>query len=342
MSCTGRSLLGSAFVVLAHLTTGSASVGAQTPVPRPTVDLSADTVGLGDVVELRVGLRVPPGRTIYFPDSLDAIGGLERFRPVAWEAEPADGGVTNVTLTYPLIAFEVGIGMIPGFDVFVGPPSASAEPMPGGSSVGAWSDLVEDADYERAVVSPQRVWVAPLLTVDDVTGGLEPKPAADVAGSSWDWSSVVPILLLSTGLLFASAVAARSWVVGRREEESTGPGTPLDSTEALRLQTLRELKRLLELGLHTHGRMDEFYTRSSEIVRRYVESLDASWGPNLTCIELMTKLERRGSGSAPALALAMRGSEVVKFGRLRPDAREAEEYWRELWAWTNGAESPDS
>ena len=89
--------------------------------------------------------------------------------------------------------------------------------------------------------------------------------------------------------------------------------------------------------------MEEFYTRSSGVLRVYVESLDRAWGPHLTSTELMAELERRGNGGGvPDLLSAMQTAEVVKFGRLRTDQGAAEKHWRALRKWVLDSGGDDS
>jgi hypothetical protein len=96
----------------------------------------------------------------------------------------------------------------------------------------------------------------------------------------------------------------------------------------------------LVLGLHTNGRIREFYTSTSEIVRRYVEQLDPRCGPDLTSTELMREIQARSNGvRVEGLAAELSCAEVVKFGRLRPEAGVAEAHWRAVRKWVDEAGS---
>ena len=319
-----------------------------------TVRLSADTVVLGDVFELSVGVRVPPGRAVFFPDSIEPGNGLESFQPVRWEAQPVEGRGADLTLTYPVMAFSVGIVSIPAFEVFVGSAGTRAvggaeadRRLPDGSVVGSWRDVYGaggvDESLMRLLVADQRVWVTSVLLLDDIANGLEPRPAADVIGSSWNWSTLSALILRATLLAGVVTIAVRNSLVERTlalEAAAAGAAPPRRSRWR---EALDELDRLIGLGLHTEGRMEEFYTRSSGVLRVYVESLDRAWGPHLTSTELMAELERRGNGGGvPDLLSAMQTAEVVKFGRLRTDQGAAEKHWRALRKWVLDSGGDDS
>lgn len=323
-----------------------------------SVSLSADTVGLGDVFELRVTLRVPPRRVVYFPNSIVGVDGLESFRPVQWKAQPVEGEGADLTLTYRLIAFKVGIVSVPGFEVLTAPVADLGADgdgdgdrrgvLPGGSVVGARSDVGgvggSDVSYGRSAIPSQRVWVASVLMLEDIAGGLEPRPPADIVGSSWDWSSLVPVLVLSVLLVVVLTVTVWGWLgVGDRRMETAGvDAASVDSPESCWLEALDELDRVLELGLHTQGRMHEFYTRSSGTVRTYIESLDPTWCSSLTSTELVARLEAQINGRASrGLRAAMWIAEIVKFGCLRPDRVAAEKHWRALRDWVHASRGLD-
>ena len=305
--------------------------------------LSNDTIGLGDTFKLSVAVQVPTGSTVYFPDSVVTSFALESFRTVTWSAESAGEGAL-LTLSYPLIAFRTGLAPTPELDVYIGSvASVGGEGLPGGSMVGLWGDIesgtVAVASLTRAVVPPLEIWVAPVIVAEDLTSPLEPRPPADVVGPGWNRLAVAAIVLLSLLLL----AVARSVVVNLRRDrelEDSLAGTPVADSSSVRWQkALDELGRILALGLHTEGRTDEFYERSSTVVRDFVESFDTEWHASLTSSELMSRLEAWTNGSAPELYASMHTAEVVKFGRLRPDAATAEGHWRDLRSWVHASRS---
>ena len=304
------------------------------------VMLSGDTVGQADVFELTVGVGVPPGSAVYFPDTVPTVLGLESHHPATWTAEPSGEGA-SLTLTYPLIAFQEGVALLPGLDVFIGPGAGvEGERLPGGSVIGAWAAIesgsVPRSTLTRVAVARQTVWVASVIGMEDVTDGLEPRPAADVFGASWNWPSVV-MMMVFVGILVGVATSVTRGILAERRANAP-PETPdVDPAFARWQSALDELDRILGLGLHTAGRTAEFYEQSSGVVRTYVEAFESEWSPALTSSELMRRLETHTNGSAPDLYSSMQAAEIVKFGRLRPDSGAAEGHWTALRDWVQGS-----
>jgi hypothetical protein len=306
--------------------------------------LSRDTVAMGDVFELLVRVPVPPGSVVHFPDTVARTEVLESHAPVRWEAEEAPGGAM-LTLTYPVIAWGAGVVPVSGFDVFVSPsgaPPSEAPTLPGGSYVGDWEDApTRGGGAVRPLRVPRRgVWVRPVFSEEQMEVGVDPMPAADVVGASWHWPSVV------FGALFAGALAVLGLRAGRRAAGTGARRTGLVWTpSASRREALEQLDRLRAERLSATGRTHELYTRSSAIVRRFVCRMDPLLGADLTSSELMGCLRGLGNGHgngsrARALSREMSAAEVVKFGRARPDTREAEAHLGALREWV--AECGDS
>ena len=317
-------------LVIAWMITGS-PISAQRDVPAAM--LSSDTIMVGDVFELRVRLPIPPGSVVYVPDSLPATFYMESFSTVLWEAEPELDGSATLLLTYPLIAFSAGNLPVPGLDVFTAPVRETpGDSLPGGSILGAWQDAPRGPGGGLFTTRIPRLglWVEPVLTAEHLAQGAEPMPADDVVGSNWNWPSVALMVLFSTVLGGVMVTTTRDWLSTRSLlAEGGAQAIPITPAEA-RLKALRELDQLLSSRLHEHGETHRFYERSSGIVRTYVERIDPKWGPELTSSELTQSLNL---GTTDPLNIQMQIAEVVKFGRLRPSASEAEGHIQILRLW---------
>jgi hypothetical protein len=229
---------------------------------------------------------------------------------------------------------------VPGLDVFIGPATEiEGQPLPTRSVIGKWSDVAANSrseTLERVPVARQSVWVASPILLEDISAGLEPRLPSDVLGANWDWLSLIVIFSLSAVLLVAVTPMAKKLLTNRStEEELSEASVRVDPALARWQYALDELDRILSLGLHLDEEVDEFYNRSSGVVRTYVEGLDTAWGPSFTSSELMSQLERWTNGSSLDLYGSMDVAEVVKFGRLRPNADSAESDWRVLRSWVH-------
>ena len=329
--------------LMAALLGGTTTEAAGQRPAAPGAQLSADTVELGTTFELRVSVDIPPGSTVYFPDTLPTTSALESHGAARWSAD-ARGDGAHLTVTYPLMAFAVGTVPVPGLEILlarrVDAPDESL--MPGGSSVGTWARAPSGRGTEltRLRIPPHTAWVRPVLTVEATReGGLRPKPASDVVGSSWSPPALALLALFSSVLIGVAGTAGHDWLSARRERSGSMPDSRMGPEEA-KAAALRELEDLFASPLLASGRVRDFYAESSAIVRRYAHHLDPAWGPSLTGTELVHELVGAGppGDDAGAFGRTMRDAEVVKFGRTLPTPPEAERHWKTLHAWLDGSE----
>ena len=306
------------------------------------IAVSADTIGIGDLVDLTFSVSLAPGTLAFLPDSLEAAE-FESFGPVEWtRSERGDGG-TDLSVTYPLIAFQVGAVEVPEFAIFAARTveAVRAGYASSGDVVGTWASFREEpAAVSSAVLItiPSRgLWVASVLLLEDATNGIAPRPPADIVGGERHWPSISLLLGFSVLLLWVLATSTRVWMARVRAVDLPAPDP--------RGSALAALDALLAEGAHRTGEVRGFYERSSEIVRRYVEGFDRTWTPSWTSTELMSDLEvaaeRRAVDPLPEvddLSEEMLAAETVKFGGARPDAERAEVHWRTVRGWVAEAE----
>jgi hypothetical protein len=318
------------------------------------VSVSADTVTLGDRFSLHVSVRLAPGSVAFLPDSI--LGrGFEPFGRVEWEGAAESDGSVRVTATYPLIAFEVGDVEIPEFEVYAAEATEAvrAGMATSGEPVGRFDTFVDNVrmapSARMTAVPPSRIAVASVLHAEDMEYGIVPRPVADVAGGDRDWPATLLAVLFGFTLLGVTGVSARDWAASR-----IPPGEPPPTA---REQALEELDRLVAERLPESGRTRDFYFRTSEIARRFVESYEERWGPSWTGTELMDELTAYASGPThgrPAHAPGtldrlpdpgtvrseVLAAETVKFGGVRPEADSASEHAARLRAWIAAAPDP--
>lgn len=331
---------------------GAAAVVPQAAGGQVTVsaELSTDTVAIGDIFEVHVSVTVPGGQMVYFPDSLDSAEGYAPLGPVEWTVRTDADGISFLSIVYPLITFDVGSVTTAEFGIFAATRSASVAEGPRdrngveegdrrtqGEVVGSWSALPElrnrqesGVSLRRVSVPAQHVWVTSVLLLDDISQGITPRPAADVAGDDWHWPSLLLVIACTLALGGVLTASARDLVGREKNEDEISAGS-----RSAREVALDALDRLMESGLHSDGRMHDFYASGSDIVRRYVETLDPDWDATRTSTELMRVLNERVEGACvdKDFLAEMRTAERVKFGMLRPVASVAEAHLRTLRGW---------
>jgi hypothetical protein len=162
---------------------------------------------------------------------------------------------------------------------------------------------------------------------------IEPRPPADVLGGEFSpW-------LIAAVLVGVLALVALGWILlsggwSAPAEASIHGGSP-------RAEALHELERVLALGWHTDGRVDEFYDATTNVLRRLSEQEEPDWSRALTSSELVARIEGRwGAGAVTRLRPTVWSAERVKFGTDRPDAAAAEHDWTVVRDWIR--ELPES
>jgi hypothetical protein len=319
MGCARRSPLLSVILLTGlALATASGPLSGQVS-PQIVVTLSADTVEMGSVFELLVQVFVPDGSVLRFPDSLPATATMESAAPArSASMESADGRIVW-TLSYPMMPFGTGDVTIPGFDLTLLSAEGRGE---------------ESGDLVRL---PERtVWVAPVLTVEDLARPIEPGGPADVVGGDWSRSALALMLVCSSVFALALVSVTQGWLA-----PVAADGRPVPPTlEEARARALREMDELLADGLPAAGQQREFYTRTTSVVRRYARRVDERFAPSLTSSELVASLGATRPQDLGNLPEEMCAAEAVKFGRRRPDAASVERHWKILRSWISA--SPDA
>ncbi len=316
------------------------SLAAQSP--PATVELSADSVSIAEVFELRLRVDVPPGSAVYFSDTLAATADVESFAPVEWRAERAsDGEAATLLLTYALIPFGDGEIALPAPEIVIAPVSSAdaGEALPGGSVVAEWADAprASGRTIRRVDVSDQSIWVHPVRFGGALGAGVSPRGPDDVLGNSWSWPSIALVGFFSSVLAAAGVTTTRQWRDRRRTALAGVRAGPTPREEA-RHAALAAIELLIAGGPYSPDREREVYRSSSDVVRGFAARIASDWVPGLTSTELMTRFEGTPAASTE-LARAMALAERVKFGRLRTGSEALQAHLAELRTWLSESRS---
>jgi hypothetical protein len=171
--------------------------------------------------------------------------------------------------------------------------------------------------------------LGPFQPLEEEGIGASPRPPADVLGGEWSvWRFLVFAVLALAGLGLLTVLSRE---VRERAQASALLGVPRGSP---REEALRELERILALGWHRNGRVDDFYAGTGDVLRRFAVTIEPAWGLHLTSSELVDRLgKHRGLPDDLALHEAILSGERVKFGRERPDPEQAEAHWQVVRSW---------
>jgi hypothetical protein len=259
---------------------------------RPQTAVLPEAITVGDVFHAAIRLELPRGAQVLAPDSLQLPEHLEHVGRRSVRVDTA-GGMSRVTVMYPLSAWRPGSHALPPVNV----------------------GYVTDGTTTQVSVSFPSFVVRSVLPAD--TAGIEPRPARDVLGANRLWWPILLALLL--GALAAAALAW--WWRRRRRREPDAPVVlvPAVPPRAAALARLDELERS---DLLARGEFRLFYLQLTEILRRYAAAIEPAWGVDLTTSELAARVRGRDAEALELLRI-LGGADLVKFARADASAEGA-------------------
>ncbi len=124
------------------------------------------------------------------------------------------------------------------------------------------------------------------------------------------------------GLFLLSALCFLLWRKRRRLQK----GPPAPPPEPAPDKALRRLQELLATGWLDQGKIKEFYSGLSDVVREYLEGAFKTPALERTTSEILRQLRKKielSSESQVELQTFLESCDLVKFAKFRPDAAEA-------------------
>jgi hypothetical protein len=280
--------------------------------------------------DLHIGIRVAPGLVVTVPDTFATSDAFASTSPFVLEhSGRAPGDSIDLRLRYPVILLLDGPVSLPPLSIQLAPARAAAAD-PAAVLVRQSEDSTAAAGGRAQIsLALGMVQVALPDSIAEATGAIPPREPVGPVGGEWSpWM----LLAIASALLAAGLTA---WLVLRKPggADAAGPAR-LDRRGAL-----RELDELRERGLHRSGRMRDFYTGLTDILRRFGHTLEPGWEPGWTSLELTAALERQRQAQRQLTVRgAVQRAESVKFGRFDASPEEADEDWTTVRRWV--AEAP--
>jgi hypothetical protein len=320
-------LVVAAAAALGAPSSAAAYVAYQTPAPARLVGFTNEPMEpeFGKVFELFLQLRLSPDLVTFVPDTLLPAHDAFSAGAGSWTTEPGPADSIDVRATYYVMGLANGGVELPTLELWLRPPRE--DERPGARPASELGDsLARGEETRRLVLELGGVMIQVPSEMQGQEAAIDPHPPADVVGGEWS-----PWLIgaVAVGVIGLAAVA---WIflAGRW----SGPGHVPVLSVSPRTEALRELERLIALGWHTDGRVDEFYDATTSVLRRLSEREEPDWSLALTSSELVARIEERwGTGTVEKLRPAVRSAERVKFGTYRPTADAAERDWTVIRDW---------
>ncbi len=264
---------------------------------RVTSSPDTSAILIGDQIHFTVSALIPSGTEAELNTVKDTLAG----KIIILSRSPRDSvlmpdGALSVTDRYLITSFDSGTYTIPPF---------YAGYTGGDSLVRFYSDY--------SFLKVLRPDVTPPDTTDVIFDIIGPR------GAPMTFAEILPWLIIA---LIAAAVL---WLLARFL-----PRNPLrrfirppSPPEPAHIIALRELKALIEEELWQKGEIKEYYSRLSDILRRYIDNRYGISSPELTTDETVRMLQKAAvttPGQMSVVKELLSVSDMVKFAKYVPDS----------------------
>jgi len=277
------------------------------------------TILIGDQTGFSVSAGLPAGMVAELNTVSDTLAG----KIVILGRSPRDttvlsDGTVTITDRYLITAFDSGTYTIPPFYVEV----ASGDSL-----------LRFFSDYSfLKVVRPD---VTPADTTDVIFDIVPPR------GAPLTFSEILPWLVI--GLIAAIILYLLARFLPRNPlRRFVRPPAPAEPAHVI---ALRELQALRKEELWQKGEVKEYYSRLSDILRRYIDNRYGISSPELTTDETVRMLQKAAVTTADQMSLVkglLSVSDMVKFAKYVPDAGLHEKYYDDAVSFVMETRMPDA
>jgi hypothetical protein len=298
----------------------------QTPAPARLVAFINEPLEpeFGKVFELYLQLRFAPDVVAFVPDTLLPAANAVSAGAGHWTTELGPADSIDVRATYYVMGLANGGVELPTIELWTRPPAAGEAPGPRPAAELGDSLAREGLRRDELIIGGAMIQVPAEMQGQEAS--IDPHPPADVLGGEWSPWLVGAVAVGAAGILAAAWLLLAPRLAVRAHTPILGASP--------RTEALRELDRLLALGWHTDGRLEEFYDATTNVLRQLSEREHADWSRALTSTELVARVEERwGADAVARLRPTVWSAERVKFGTYRPGPAAAEQDWTVIRDW---------
>lgn len=251
---------------------------------------------IGDQTGFTVTAAIPAGVTAEMSSLTDTLAG----KIVILSRSPRDtallpDGTLKLTDRYLITSFDSGSYTIPPF---------FAERISGDSLIRYYSDYSFLTVF-RPEVTPQ--------DTTDVIFDIVPPRSAPIT-----FSEILPWLIIA--LIAAAVIYLLARFLPRNPLKKFV--RPIPPPEPAHVIALRDLQELKAADLWQKGEIKEYYSRLSDILRRYIDNRYGISSPELTTDETVRMLHKAAVTTTGQMALVkevLSLSDMVKFAKYMPD-----------------------
>ena len=282
--------LGLLILITAHHEAGAQYIEVRT-------ELDTNQIRIGEPLHLDILVHQPPEIRVDFPVFTDTVvDKLEVLQSIPADTVLSDGEL-DVHQRYRLTSFDSGLYVIP--------------PMKFRFHSDVWTDSLESNPLYLYVHT-----VAVDSSIYDVKA-----PVHIPVG----FMELFPYI--AGGILLLGSIGFLIWYLRRRKRNKPLFRAPRPEDPA-HIIAFRELRDLKDEKLWQKNEFKKYYTRLTEIIRRYMQRRFGFSAMEMTSSEIMVAWKETGEGRADleeALKLLLNLSDLVKFAKQKPIASENEE-----------------
>lgn len=262
--------------------------------PAVQAQVQPSTAHLGDLVTLSIKVTHPNAYTMNPPVFEKSLGTFEVYSSTRLPTQ-VQGPNQSDFFEAQLQNFTTGQQVLPGLEL-------------------SYQDVL---GHEHLLKTPELK-----VTIEEVPPG--PKDKGDIRGikgvigpvaaSPWWWLLLVLVLC---------AAGATLWTKRKRIIEGPPPAPPVPADEA----ALKKLQELMATGWMDSGRMKEFFSALSDVIRGYIEHGFQCPALERTTSEILRDLRKVPQFDPrviPELRELLEDCDLVKFAKFKPEKVEAE------------------
>lgn len=261
----------------------------------PVVKIDTAILAIGDQTHLRISLPVPKGKQLIFPDFTEKIGKSLEILSKTIDTLQLKDGQQQITHDYLVTSFDTGYIAVPPFEV----------------------GIVEQGYNSTITTDTMRLYVTYPI-VDMKKGIFDIKPPADLPfkfSELLPYAKIAGIILLIL-VLIVGALLYYFFIYKKKKtvEEVVEDTRPAD------VKALEKLEKLKAEQLWQAGKIKQYYSELTDIVRHYLDERFAMHTMESTSNEILKDLNNQAvntEGKA-LLRYIFEYADVAKFAKGQP------------------------
>lgn len=294
------------FLIVFLLAISPTVTNAQLIDPIAKMVLSADSIMLGDTLTLGVEITKDFAQEISIPTFKEnrlteqiEIVGAPRLDTIS-----EDGRTIVMRVNYTIQSFDAGNYQLDSFPVLIG----RKEPFD--TLFAAGGDILKVGTFEIDTTKDQPIDIKAIIEA----------PYSWAEFSSWmadNWW-IVAISVVGLGLIGFGVW----WYIRRRKAK-------IEATETIppHVQAITSLEALRNDKLWQNGRVKEYFSTLTDILRLYIERRYGVAAPEMTSAEIIATLKTLNANDKKLIAQMrelLETADLAKFAKMKPSAEECE------------------